>query len=301
MFNFDYNLAFSRNLGWLTKEEQLLLKNKRIAIAGMGGVGGEYLITMARLGIGKFTISDFDKFEVGNFNRQAGAFMHTIDKEKVRSMETQALSINPNLEISVFDKGINDNNLSKFLKDIDLYLDGLDIYAPEIRRKIFAYCADHNIPAITAAPIGMGVAILTFLPGKMTFEEFFGMKGKSELDQTIRLIAGISTARYHLKYVADPKAIDFENRKTPSTIMGIKLCAGVIGTTALKILLNRGKVLTAPRGIHFDAYTNTFKKTWMPWGYKNPIQKLIIAIVKKKLSTSKKRKNQYTIHIKTQI
>ncbi len=71
---FDYDLAFSRNIGWVTKEEQTSLKNKRIAIAGMGGAGGEYLITMSRLGIGKFNTSDFDAFEVGNFNRQAGAF-----------------------------------------------------------------------------------------------------------------------------------------------------------------------------------------------------------------------------------
>jgi molybdopterin/thiamine biosynthesis adenylyltransferase len=296
MLNFDYNLAFSRNLGWVTKKEQSLLKNKRIAIAGMGGAGGEYLITMTRLGIGKFNISDFDEFEVGNFNRQAGAFMHTVNKKKVKSMETQALSVNPNLDINIFDKGINENNLSEFLKDVDLYLDGLDIYAPEIRRKIFAYCAEHNIPAITAAPIGMGTAVLTFMPGKMTFEEFFGMKGKTKLEQTIRLIAEISTLRDHLKYIADPDAVDFENQKTPSTIMGIKLCAGVIGTIALKILLQRGKVLVAPRGLHFDAYTNTFKKTWMPWGHKNPIQQLIIALVKKKLVPSKKGKitTQYT-------
>ncbi len=69
--------------------------------------------------------------------------------------------------------------------------------------------------------------------------------------------------------------------------MGIKLCAGVIGTTALKILLKRGKVMAAPRGIHFDAYTNTLKKTWMPWGHKNPIQQLIISYAKKKLMKSK--------------
>ncbi len=113
-------------------------------------------------------------------------------------MEEQALSINSELDITIFSEGINDDNLYEFLKDVDLYLDGLDIYAPEIRRKIFAHCAAHNIPAITSAPIGMGSAVLTFIPGKMTFEQFFGMKGKSELDQTIRLIAGVSTLRDHL-------------------------------------------------------------------------------------------------------
>ena len=48
---FDYDAAFARNLGWVTEEEQKTLRQKRIAIAGMGGVGGVHLTTLARLGI----------------------------------------------------------------------------------------------------------------------------------------------------------------------------------------------------------------------------------------------------------
>ena len=49
---FDYHTAFSRNIGWLTQAEQEQLRHTRIAIAGMGGVGGIHLITLARLGVG---------------------------------------------------------------------------------------------------------------------------------------------------------------------------------------------------------------------------------------------------------
>ena len=70
---FDYHEAFSRNLGWVTEAEQETLRNKRIAIAGMGGVGGSHLLTLTRLGIGAFNLADFDQFELANFNRQAGA------------------------------------------------------------------------------------------------------------------------------------------------------------------------------------------------------------------------------------
>ena len=56
---FDYDVAYSRNIGWVTEEEQQTLKSKRIAIAGMGGVGGEHLLTLIRLGITKFNLSDF--------------------------------------------------------------------------------------------------------------------------------------------------------------------------------------------------------------------------------------------------
>ena len=48
--SFDYHRAFSRNIGWVTRAEQDLLRKKRVAIAGMGGVGGIHLLTLARLG-----------------------------------------------------------------------------------------------------------------------------------------------------------------------------------------------------------------------------------------------------------
>ena len=74
--SFDYDLAFSRNIGWFTEEEQQILKSKRVAIAGMGGVGGSHLVTLVRLGITKFNLSDFDEFACENTNRQVGANMH---------------------------------------------------------------------------------------------------------------------------------------------------------------------------------------------------------------------------------
>ena len=61
---FSYSQAFSRNIGWVTPSEQNLLRGKRVAIAGMGGVGGVHLLTLARLGVGAFHIADFDRFDL---------------------------------------------------------------------------------------------------------------------------------------------------------------------------------------------------------------------------------------------
>src|SRR5690242_4051884 len=54
---FSYRRAFDRNIGWLTEWEQDSLRAKRVAIAGMGGVGGGHLLTLARLGTGAFNIA----------------------------------------------------------------------------------------------------------------------------------------------------------------------------------------------------------------------------------------------------
>ena len=108
---FDYQRAFSRNLGWVTAAEQEALRHKRVAIAGMGGVGGAHLRTLARLGVGNFNIADFDRFEIHNMNRQAGAFMSSIGLPKVDVMAGIAGDINPEADIRTFPDGVTPANI----------------------------------------------------------------------------------------------------------------------------------------------------------------------------------------------
>ena len=155
---FFYSEAFSRNIGWITQDEQTRLRHKRIAIAGMGGVGGTHLLTLARLGIGAFNIADFDIFDVANINRQAGATVSTVGLPKVDVLEKMARDINPELDIRIFPNGVDATNLLQFLDGVDLYVDGLDFFAFSARQATFAACTDSRIPAITAAPLGMGAS-----------------------------------------------------------------------------------------------------------------------------------------------
>lgn len=277
-FIFDYKEAFSRNIGWITESEQQILRSKRIAIAGMGGVGGSHLLTLTRLGVGNFNIADFDKFELANFNRQVGASVPHIDKEKAATMDKLAHDINPELDIKLFDQGINEDNLDEFLKGVDLYIDGLDFFVLDIRQKVFARCYQLRIPCITAAPLGMGTALITFMPGKMSFEQYFKLEGYAPMVQQIRFLIGLSPAFLHTSYLVDKSRVNFENKKGPSMPMACELCAGATATEALKILLKRGKVQCAPWGYQFDAFKNKFKRTWRPWGNSNPVQKIAFYI-----------------------
>jgi sulfur-carrier protein adenylyltransferase/sulfurtransferase len=284
---FDYQKAYSRNIGWVTETEQEILRGKRIAIAGMGGVGGGHLLTLTRLGIGKFNIADFDSFEIHNFNRQAGAMMSTLDRPKVEVMAEMALDINPELQVSQFINGVTEQNLDDFLAGVDLYVDSLDFFALAARQMVFDACYARGIPAVTAAPLGMGAALLIFMPGEMSFEDYFRMEGHTEDEQALRFMLGLAPARLQLPYLVDDSRVDFNAKKGPSTPMACELCAGFAGTYALKILLNRGDVPIAPRGIHFDAYRNKLSTTWRPWGNNNPIQRLGLVIARKMVMAKK--------------
>jgi molybdopterin/thiamine biosynthesis adenylyltransferase len=282
--SFPYEQAFARNIGWVTNEEQAILRTKRVAIAGGGGVGGVHLLTLARLGISSFNIADFDRFDIANFNRQVGANMSTLGQPKVEVLAKMARDINPDIDIKIFPAGIDEGNLPEFLDGVDLYVDSLDFFAFTIRQQTFAMCAQLGIPATTVAPLGMGAALLNFMPGQMTFEEYFGWGDLPDIDKALRFMVGLAPAGLHRSYLVVPSSINFAERRGPSTFMGCQLCAGIAATEALKILLKRGKVFAAPYGLQFDAYRNKLAHTWRPGGHRNPLQRLAIMIGKRQLA-----------------
>lgn len=289
MERFDYDAAFSRNIGWVTEAEQNRLRQARVAIGGLGGVGGVHLLTLARLGVGKFSIADFDVFDIVNFNRQVGATISTLGKPKLDVLSQMARDINPEIDLRCFPDGITSGTIEDFLKDVDVYVDGLDFFAFDARRMTFAACERMSIPVVTAAPLGMGTALLVFGPGGMSFEDYFGFETcRNELDMAIRFLVGLSPAMLQRGYVADMSRIDLKNRKGPSSIAACQLCAGVAAVETLKLVLGRKGVRLAPWGSQFDAYRMRYVRTWRPMGYRNPLQKLFAFLVTKQLSIDSK-------------
>jgi molybdopterin/thiamine biosynthesis adenylyltransferase len=280
---FEYSRGYSMNIGWLTRDEQEKLRSSRIAIAGLGGVGGAHLITLCRLGIAKFTISDFDDFDVHNINRQAGAFMSFMGQPKLDTMARMAKDINPELDIRLFPKGVQPDNVDEFLRDVDVYVDGLDFFALPARRMVFAKCRERGIPVLTAAPLGIGVALLYFSPEGMSAEDYFKWEGHDLQEQYARFIAGLSPAMMQRNYLVVPEAVNFQEKRGPSTVMACDLCAGVMGASVLKLLLGRGSIKAAPWGMHFDAYHQKLKLTWRPFGNSNPLQQLLLRLIRPRL------------------
>lgn len=286
---FNYHLAFSRNLGWLSESEQLLLSSKKVAIAGMGGVGGQYAEVLARLGIQKFHISDFDEFEVQNFNRQNASGMKSLHRKKAEVIKERILDINPEAEVTVFGDGLSKENVDSFLQSVDLYLDGLDFFVIDIRRIVFEKAARLKIAAITVAPVGMGAALVVFNKDSMSFADHFGLKDEdSTEDAAIKFLIGLTPTIKQMKYLVDRTRGNFKEKKAPSLPMGPYLCAGVAGTEALKILLERDKTKFSPWVMHFDAYLQNYHKSYVWWGSKNIFQMIKFFIIKKMLGKNKK-------------
>ncbi len=278
---FDYTEAFSRNIGWVTPAEQETLRDKRVAIAGMGGVGGVHLLTLARLGIGRFSIADFDTFDLVNFNRQVGATMSTLGRPKLAVLEEMVRDINPEVDLRLFPEGAKADQMDEFLSGCDVYVDGLDFFAFTARRSAFAACERLGIPAVTAAPLGMSVAWLTFQPGQMSFEEYFQLEGCSEDEMALRFFLGLAPAGLHGACLVDPSKIDLKNRRGPSTIIACQLCAGVVGAEVCKILTGRGPVLAAPSCQQFDAFTGMTRESVLPQGNSTQEQRLRLQEMRK--------------------
>lgn len=287
MVTFDYDSAFSRNIGWVTETEQARLAGCRVAIGGLGGVGGAHLLTLARLGIGHFNIADFDVFDIVNFNRQVGATVSTLGRPKLDVLSEMVCDINPNIHLGKFPGGIQPATLDQFLNDVDVYVDGLDYFAFEARQATFAACERKGIPAVTAAPLGMGTALLVFAPGGMSFDEYFGFADcDNEFDMAINFLVGLSPAMLQRGYVADMRQINLRERKGPSSAAACQLCAGVAAVETLKLLLGRKGVRLAPWGSQFDAYRMKYVRTWRPGGYRNPLQRLTTRLVRKQIGSA---------------
>lgn len=244
---FKYSEAFSRNLGWVTAEEQERLRQSKIAIGGVGGVGGIHLITLVRLGVTRFHLSDPDVFELKNFNRQYGADLTTLGQPKCDVMVTKALDINPEIQNKIFTGGLTPDNVEEFLEGVDVFIDGLDIYAVDIREFVFAACRKKGIPCVTVAPLGMGASVTCFTADSISFEDYFGVAGKKPLEKTLRFVLGMGPSLIHLKSLVAREYSDLGNNKASSTPMGCTLAAGVMGAEVLKLILGRGPIAKAPK------------------------------------------------------
>ena len=147
------NNLFSRTSLLIGEDALLKLKNKHIAIFGIGGVGSYVLEALARCGVGKLTIVDKDVVDITNINRQLIALNSTIGKPKVEVAKSRVLDINP--VATVYDKNIffNTETLNEFnFNDFDYIVDAIDTVTSKLL--LIEKAKEFNIPIISSMGTG---------------------------------------------------------------------------------------------------------------------------------------------------
>lgn len=101
MSGFTYDDMITRNAGFVTDDEQRRLRDGRVFVCGVGGMGGAALQSLARAGLGHVTIADMDVFEVSNLNRQVFATLDTVGTEKTAATADALRRINPGIDVTI--------------------------------------------------------------------------------------------------------------------------------------------------------------------------------------------------------
>ena len=145
--------SFERSAMLLGEEQVDGLINKRVAIFGIGGVGGYVAEALARTGIGAFDLIDHDTVSETNLNRQIIATMDTIGRNKAEVMKERILSIHPEAEVAVHDCFFLPENADEF--DFDTYdyvVDAVDTVTAKL--EIIERAKKAGVPVISAMGAG---------------------------------------------------------------------------------------------------------------------------------------------------
>lgn len=135
------------------KEAQNLLFQKHVVVFGLGGVGSYAAEALARSGVGKITVVDFDEVSETNINRQLLAFNSNIGEKKVFLMKDRIKNINPFIQVNAINDFCTHDLLEEiFSSQVDYVIDAIDTL--KSKTDLLESCVKKNIPAISSLGTG---------------------------------------------------------------------------------------------------------------------------------------------------
>ncbi|MGC9517587.1 MAG: HesA/MoeB/ThiF family protein [Methanomicrobiales archaeon] len=226
----------SRQMGILTKKDQLKLKKSNITVIGCGGIGGAAIEMLCRMGIGNLKIVDKDSFDVSNINRQIMSSFYTVGKSKIKVTEKVVKSINPFINLDPIEEELNEKNVEEIIKNSHIVIDALDNLISRIH--VSRCCHELEIPFIHGAVHGSMGQITTFTKNTLNYEEIFKLPSlNKDLDKKM------------LKKIYDL------NKDTPPVIAPVPNIIGCLQTfEALKLISKKGNPILAPKVLTFDLF-----------------------------------------------
>ena len=208
-----YPYRYIRNVDILSALEQLTLAESRVAVVGAGGLGGQVVLLLARVGVGTLVVADCDLFDETNLNRQALCVEGTLGEPKTRAAAEAVAAINPGVRVIPHQVRLSADMIDEVLAGCDVVVDGLD-NAPD--RLLLQDAAGRlGIPMVHGALAGFEGRVMTVFPGDAGVKQLYGEAASG----------------------ADPDR--------PEAVLGVPaVTAALIGTyqamEVLKILLKRG-------------------------------------------------------------
>lgn len=153
---------FSRTRLIYGENEINKLRNKRVAIFGIGGVGGYVCESLARSGIYNFTLIDNDVVSITNCNRQIIANLNSIGKQKTSLMKERIQSINSLADIETINIFVNKDNIDSIdFTSFDYVVDAIDTITSKVL--IIKKCKEFNIPIISSMGAGNKINPMGFI------------------------------------------------------------------------------------------------------------------------------------------
>ncbi len=140
---------FDRIISMIGESTFEKIKNLRVLLIGLGGVGGYVCESLVRSGVNHITIIDYDRVDITNMNRQIIALTSTIGMKKTELIKKRCLDINPNIDITVVDKKIMPNDIESLsLKNYDFVVDAID----DVDVKVFLikYSIENDVKLISS-------------------------------------------------------------------------------------------------------------------------------------------------------
>jgi molybdopterin/thiamine biosynthesis adenylyltransferase len=267
-----YQGMTDRNTGMISADEQRRIANTVIAQAGVGG-NADIVITLTQMGFQNFRLADPDVYELSNLNRQLGARVSTLARNKAQVVAEDVLEINPEAEIKVYPDGITWDNVEEFVDGADIIIDGLDLSVMHLRKRMFDLARERRIPVITCPVIGWGAGIAIFDPERSpSFGNFFGsIPEDQESDEWRRFINN-----YALHFISSqPTGVDVAlgmkrtlEGRPPAVAAPCRLNSALVPTAIFGYMFDKGNLPVVPTTLYVDLLGGKIsstgpKKRWL--------------------------------------
>lgn len=187
---------YIRNIPALSEEECTILRTKRVAVIGCGGLGGHLIELLSRIGIGAIRAVDGDVFEPSNLNRQLLSEIPLLGTGKAKAAAARVRRVNPDVEVEAAEEFLTEANADALIADCDAVLDALDNIPS--RKLLAAACAKAKIPYIYGAIQGWVAQAAISLPEDHLIDTLYPeeivIRDKSVLSFTPALCASMQAS-----------------------------------------------------------------------------------------------------------